>query len=203
MEQRFVCRESIPSPRWREAFPDAECLDATRAVAMASADMQAWVVTQEAEWPALVRHLSQRGAVVSVLSHAPSYGEATRALEAGARGYVHALSPPELLRRVALVTAHQGIWMGPELIAQVVGGAYRALGGQGRLRDDRLEALTQRERDVALAVAEGNSNKAVARRLGITERTVKAHLGAVFRKLEVRDRMQLVLKLSHQEQGVT
>ncbi|MCK2182934.1 response regulator transcription factor [Halomonas getboli] len=203
MEQVFICRDTTLMPRWRDAFPEAACLEAATAVAAATVDMQAWVVIQGAEWPALVRELSSRGAIVSVLSYAPSYREAARALEAGARGYAHALSTPELLHQIALVTAHQGIWVGPELMAQVVGGAYRALGGDQRLNDDVLAPLTQRERDVTIAVAAGNSNKAVARQLGITERTVKAHLGAVFRKLDVRDRMQLVLKLSRQEQGVS
>ena len=46
------------------------------------------------------------------------------------------------------------------------------------------------------AVAEGLTNKVVAARLGITERTVKAHLGAVFEKLGLRDRVQLVLQLA-------
>jgi len=45
-------------------------------------------------------------------------------------------------------------------------------------------------------VAEGKSNKEVARALKISERTVKAHLSAIFEKLGVRDRVQLVLQLS-------
>ncbi|RAH38153.1 DNA-binding response regulator [Halomonas sp. SL1] len=198
MEQRFVCREPAPMPRWREAFPDAQCLDESGAIAAASAEMQAWVVTHVEAWPELVTALSGRGAIVSVLSSAPDSREARRALEAGARGYAHVLSTPELLRQVALVTANQGIWVGPDFMAQVVGGAFRALGGETRLSSGTLSTLTDRERAVALAVAEGNSNKAVARLLGITERTVKAHLGASFRKLGIRDRMQLILKLSQQ-----
>ena len=56
--------------------------------------------------------------------------------------------------------------------------------------------LTTRERLVAEAIAAGKTNKEAARELDITERTVKAHLGAVFDKLGVRDRLQLVLLLS-------
>lgn len=198
MEQHFVCRESVLMARWREAFPEARCVDEPAAIAAASTEMQAWVVTHIEEWPALVSDLSRRGAIVTVLSPAPESRQARRALEAGARGYAHLLSPPEALRQIALVTANQGIWVLPELMAQVVGGAYRALGGAARLSNGALEPLTERERAVALAVAEGNSNKAVGRLLGITERTVKAHLGASFRKLGIRDRMQLILKLSEQ-----
>ena len=58
-----------------------------------------------------------------------------------------------------------------------------------------LSALSEREAQVARAVAQGRSNKEVAEQLFISERTVKAHLGAIFDKLGVRDRVQLVLKL--------
>lgn len=59
-----------------------------------------------------------------------------------------------------------------------------------------LVGLTPRENAVAKAVAAGQSNKEVARQLDITERTVKAHLSAVFTKLGVRDRLHLVLAIS-------
>jgi len=62
--------------------------------------------------------------------------------------------------------------------------------------------LTPRERDVAIEVAHGATNKEVAQRLNITERTVKAHLGAVFEKLGVRDRLQLVLEFKDRVSAV-
>jgi DNA-binding NarL/FixJ family response regulator len=53
--------------------------------------------------------------------------------------------------------------------------------------------LTDREKQVASTLAGGASNKEIARALGITERTVKAHVGAILEKLQVRDRLQLSL----------
>jgi len=53
--------------------------------------------------------------------------------------------------------------------------------------------LTEREIEVARAAASGASNKEIAIRLDITDRTVKAHLGSVFDKLKLRDRLQLSL----------
>ena len=53
--------------------------------------------------------------------------------------------------------------------------------------------LTAREREIALQIGGGSSNKTIAQRLGITERTVKAHLGSAFAKLGVHDRLQLAL----------
>ncbi|RTR06413.1 response regulator transcription factor [Halomonas nitroreducens] len=202
MAQLFVCQGRDEIPRWREAFTEARLIGPEQARAQAVAGDRVWVTSDLEHWSSLVTTLSQRGVILSVLSYAPNSREAFQALGAGARGYAHALSPPELLRQVETVVTHQGIWVWPELLAQVVGGAFRTLGGEAVLQEETLACLTERERAVARAVAEGLSNKAVAKQLEITERTVKAHLGAVFRKLGVRDRMQLILKLSHQEQDV-
>ncbi|HVW64217.1 MAG TPA: response regulator transcription factor [Nitrosospira sp.] len=56
-----------------------------------------------------------------------------------------------------------------------------------------LANLTRREYEIATLVGNGESNKQIARRLDITERTVKAHLTEVFRKLDVADRLKLAL----------
>jgi two-component system NarL family response regulator len=56
-----------------------------------------------------------------------------------------------------------------------------------------LSNLTRREYEIATLVGNGESNKQIARRLAITERTVKAHLTEVFRKLEIADRLKLAL----------
>jgi DNA-binding NarL/FixJ family response regulator len=55
----------------------------------------------------------------------------------------------------------------------------------------RLATLTQRELEVARLIADGASNKEVGRALDISERTVKAHAGAIFEKLGARDRLHL------------
>ena len=55
--------------------------------------------------------------------------------------------------------------------------------------------LTEREREVAQLAAVGDSNLSIALALGITERTVKAHLKAVFEKLDLSDRLQLALRV--------
>ena len=62
--------------------------------------------------------------------------------------------------------------------------------------NDWAAPLTDREREVAATIAAGSSNKEIARQLGITERTVKAHVGAILEKLQVRDRLQLALLMS-------
>ncbi len=73
-----------------------------------------------------------------------------------------------------------------------------ALDETSRASAERLSTLTGREVEVARAVARGSSNKEIARQLGITERTVKAHIGSVFQKLNARDRLHLALIVNGQ-----
>ncbi|MBW8327654.1 MAG: response regulator transcription factor [Thiobacillus sp.] len=120
----------------------------------------------------------------------PEDDQGMAALAAGASGYCSALTLPAVLRQVAGVVEHGGLWVGPQLMRRLMQGlAARAGDTPGPV----LDRLSQRERQVAEAVARGATNKEIARVMGITERTVKAHLSAAYEKLGVRDRMQLSL----------
>ena len=70
-------------------------------------------------------------------------------------------------------------------------------------RDETDRALTEREREVALLVAEGLTNRQVAAHLGISQRTVDGSLHAIFRKLDVRDRGQIAVSLTRRESAAT
>jgi DNA-binding CsgD family transcriptional regulator len=74
------------------------------------------------------------------------------------------------------------------LVAQVATGENSALPGVA-------DGLTQREREVALLVAEGLRSREVAERLGIASQTVKSHLKTIFDKLGVRNRVELARRL--------
>jgi two-component system nitrate/nitrite response regulator NarL len=65
--------------------------------------------------------------------------------------------------------------------------------GRGNMR---LDVLTNREQQVAALVCRGHPNKLIARSLNLAEGTVKVHLHAVFRKLDVRNRTAMIIKLS-------
>jgi DNA-binding NarL/FixJ family response regulator len=64
-----------------------------------------------------------------------------------------------------------------------------------------LRHLTPREHQIALLVGEGACNKEIANRLDIAERTVKAHLTAIFQKLRITDRLRLGLFVAAQNHG--
>ncbi|WP_422101575.1 response regulator transcription factor [Vreelandella sp.] len=199
MKHWFITTDGSLKARWKKAFQNIAPLSANACHQVAKGDL-VWVLTSVHEWPMLVPLLAERGATVVVMSYNPDDREALNALDLGARGYVHTLAASEVLSQVSLVVTNKGVWVGQELLAKVLSGSFKAL--QQRVESDRyqhseyLALLSERERGVALAVARGATNKEVARQLDITERTVKAHMSAIFKKLAVRDRLQLILKLA-------
>jgi DNA-binding NarL/FixJ family response regulator len=114
------------------------------------------------------------------------------ALEAGAAGYLLKDSQPaELARAVRAAHAGEAI-IDPTVAARLV----QAL--SERPPAPALDDLTARERDVLTLIAQGRSNKRIALELGISEKTVKTHVGHVLAKLDVTDRTQAaVLAVRH------
>lgn len=194
---------ALPPPRWSQAFPDGQAGDWTTLRQTLVADDSVWVPALRDDWWVRTAGLLRLrpGCRVIVLSPAPGETEGLQALDAGARGYCHLQAVPTLLREVAQVVGLGGLWVGPELVQRLVDATHGLL--QGRVPPQQpidLSPLSERESQVARAVARGHTNREVAEQLHITERTVKAHLGSVFEKLGVRDRVQLVLQFS-QAQG--
>lgn len=200
MKHWFITMDGNLKARWKKAFPEMVASKPDVFIGKTQPDDVVWLSTTVEEWTELIGAVTAKEAIVVVLSYSPDDREALKSLDLGARGYVHTLAAPEVLKQVALVVTNQGVWVGQELLAKVLGGSFKALQqraeGGSSLNTAQLGGLTDRERGVALAVVRGATNKEVARQLDITERTVKAHLSAIFKKLAVRDRLQLILKLA-------
>lgn len=193
MQHLFFSPLEIHSPRWLQAFPAALVSDT---VPVATADDMVWLLLRDELSFIQIQCLSAAGARVVAMTAIENPQEARLALEAGASGYVHYLAIPQVLEQVAQVVVAGGMWLGADLMRQLVLATARILPPAATPAAD-LSLLTSREKAVAELVAAGKSNKEVARDLDITERTVKAHLGAAFEKLRVRDRLQLVLMFSN------
>jgi len=189
---RFFSPADIISPRWLQAFPAAQISAASPA---ANVDDIVWLLLRDELSFIQIQSLSAVGAHVIAMTMIENPQEARRALEVGASGYVHYLAAAQVLEQVAQVVTAGGMWLGADLMRQLVLATARILPAVPIPKVD-LSLLTSREKAVAELVAAGKSNKEVARLLDITERTVKAHLGAAFEKLQVRDRLQLVLMFS-------
>ena len=193
MQHRFFAPAHITSSRWLQAFPAAQISDAAP---VATSDDIVWLLLRDELSFIQIKTLSALGTRVIAMTAIETPQEARDALEAGASGYVHYLAIPQVLEQVAQVVAAGGMWLGAELMRQLVLATARILPAAEAPKVD-LSLLTSREKAVAELVAAGKSNKEVARDLDITERTVKAHLGSAFEKLKVRDRLQLVLVLAN------
>lgn len=193
----FVTARSEPIPRWLEAFPDAVLIldaDSARVDLIPLADasvlwLHATAAPAVAAWVGAV-HAAAPAVPIVVLSNVPEDEQGMAALAAGASGYCSALTLPAVLRQVAGVVEHGGLWVGPQLMRRLMQGLAAR---QVEASEPALATLSVRERQIAEAVARGASNKEIARVMGITERTVKAHLTAAYDKLGVRDRIQLSL----------
>ena len=132
------------------------------------------------------RRIAERepGVQVVVLTSFMDRDRIVDALGAGAIGYLLKDAEPDELIRGIEAAARGESPLDPR--------AARAMLSATRTPDP-LDALTEREREVLALVAEGLPNKQIARRLEITEKTVKAHLTSVFRAIGVTDRMQAAL----------
>jgi len=132
------------------------------------------------------------GALVMVLSDRPSFAEGMRLLPLGIRGYSNTYTHSEHLEQ-ALATIRSGnVWLYPEFMQQLIASAGIPAAPE---KPDLLAPLTLRERETALLVSQGRSNKEIAAQLGITERTVKQHLSNIYVKLDVGDRFALAMLL--------
>ncbi|MCM2429215.1 response regulator [Streptomyces sp. RKAG337] len=109
------------------------------------------------------------------------------ALRAGAAGYVYKDVDPEALAG-AIRSVHAGhVLLQPEVADALLSQEFPT-GGQGR-----GNALTEREREVLTLIADGRSNREIARALVLSEKTVKTHVSNILMKLDVSDRTQAAL----------
>jgi two-component system nitrate/nitrite response regulator NarL len=113
------------------------------------------------------------------------------ALEAGARGYIlKGIGAAELLRTVHAV--HQGeSYVSPQLAARLLTTMRNR--PPAPAVEDPLPSLTKREEQILDAVANGRTNKEVAKQLNISEKTVKHYMTNIMHKLQVRNRVEAAL----------
>ena len=129
-----------------------------------------------------------------VLVDVPDERQGVGFIRSGILGYANALIMPDILREAIKVIELGEIWVSKRLLEWMVNhcsdierqpkdmGSYLA-----------LETLTPSEKHVIECLVEGNNNKEIARKLNITERTVKAHLTSIYSKTGVKDRLHRAL----------
>ncbi|MQY14116.1 Response regulator protein VraR [Streptomyces sp. RB5] len=127
---------------------------------------------------------------VIVLTTFHADAQVLRALRAGAAGFVLKDTPPaEIVDAVRRIAAGDPV-LSPAVTRRLMAHAATAPRPAAR---DRLGALSDRERDVALAVGRGHSNAEIAASLHLSVPTVKTHVSRVMAKLSLNNRVQLAL----------
>jgi DNA-binding NarL/FixJ family response regulator len=124
------------------------------------------------------------GVAVVVLTSFSDRARILGALDAGAAGYLLKDAEPAELEKALAAAARGDAPLDPKAARELL---------SARGPSAPASELSEREREVLVMVAEGLPNKLIARRLGISEKTVKAHLTSVFRTIGVADRTQAAL----------
>lgn len=187
----------------KEGFPDAEVVEAESAataleilrkgggdpdmalvdVRMPDLDGLELLRAIKAEWPDIPVIM------ISTYENAPYV---KRALADGAAGYLlKDATPEDLSQAINVAMSGSGNVLSPRVIQNLFEDQESAgAGGTGRRNE---YSLTQREHDILALLAEGRSNRDIAGGLYLSEKTVKAHLAAIFRKLGVTNRTQAAM----------
>ena len=123
------------------------------------------------------------------------------ALVNGAAGYCDESVPPKLLLHAVTSILQGDTWIQRHLVPRVIDtlvkmksdDTYASISSKYIESSSLLSTLSSREKEVAYMIRDGKSNKTIANSLNISERTVKAHLTSIFKKLKISDRLHLAL----------
>lgn len=126
------------------------------------------------------------------LSNTPTNLEGCKLLRTGYKSYLHSLSNYQILKSAVESVVTGNIYLYPELMQFLVAQVGTT---QENKKDKNLDILTPKEIEVLNLVAKGYSNSKISKELDIAEVTVKKHIGSMFQKLDVKDRLSLALIL--------
>lgn len=126
-----------------------------------------------------------------IFSDRPEESEGLELLHLGVHGYGNTFMSSKLLRQLIEVVEHGEVWVGWTLLQRLM----RRGDVPQRTPAEKAawNSLSDREKEIVAFVVGGLENRVIGNRLGITERTVKAHVSAVLRKLGLKDRTQLLI----------
>jgi DNA-binding NarL/FixJ family response regulator len=134
---------------------------------------------------------------ILLLSDRPNEEEGLTFIKLGISGYANTYISPARLTEAVNVISHGAVWLGQKVMQRLILDTYARAKEKAVINsEEKLGRLTKREREIAELVAQGQSNLEVAANLGITERTVKAHLSSVYEKTKTRSRLNLALLIN-------
>ena len=165
--------------------------------------LDAQLINEENQIPLICQHIKK----VIIVGEELSPSQQIQFIYEGACGYSDTLIDKQLIARTIESVLKNEIWLKRELIPLMLKGI---MAKQSFLEHEKplenksfqsISILTQREIEVAEHVYNGEENVSISEKLNISNRTVKAHLSAIFRKLNVQGRFQLVIFLKNLQIG--
>ncbi|QKZ06289.1 MULTISPECIES: response regulator transcription factor ErdR [Pseudomonas] len=181
----------------------------TRLVEVATiAELEAQLATK-ADWDLVLLDLNMPGAYgfsglvllrgqypqvpVVMVSAQEEAAVVVRAREFGASGFIPKSSPLEVIQEAVRTVLEGEVWWPPQAFEAV------SVSAEAKAASEGLASLTPQQFRVLTMVCEGLLNKQIAYELSVSEATIKAHVTAIFRKLNVRTRTQAALLLQQLE----
>jgi two-component system nitrate/nitrite response regulator NarL len=121
---------------------------------------------------------------------APKVVHGAYLIKKGFRSYLGKDTPRVLIAQAIKTVLEDNLWLYPELMNYIIKNIHIE---QENPNDNLFESLTQKEIEVTHYIAQGLSNREIAQKMDIQLVTVKKHLGSVFGKLNVKDRLSLAI----------
>ncbi|VAW49292.1 hypothetical protein MNBD_GAMMA03-317 [hydrothermal vent metagenome] len=147
-------------------------------------------ISQKANLEA-ISQLCQKKFEILAFSNTPTNAEGLFLFKNGIKGYLNTYATVEIIQQALNAIQAGNIWLGQDIMQAMIG----QLGQTPIKTNEWQNLLTYRENQVVQQVLNKKSNREIAAKLNITERTVKSHLHNIFRKLHVSDRLDLALKI--------
>ena len=187
----------------RECFPEADVVEtasAGEAIATMESDSIDLALVDvrmpDTDGLELLHTLRTRwdGTPVIMLTTFDHANYVRRALAEGAAGYLlKDATPDDLQQAIKVAISGGGNVLSPRVIQNLFESMDESSGDDGQPNRRPASSLTQRETDILALLSEGRSNRDISRALFLSEKTVKAHLAAIFRKLGVTNRTQAAM----------
>lgn len=191
----FVSNNNLMPDGFRLAFSDSQHLKAEKIATLQYEPEVIWLhlssQTNIAQQIAEVKQAFPNVKIVA-MSNVPSDLEALACFSVSVRGYCNVHSGTQVLLNISNVVVQGGIWIGESIMQKLLTMPSNVVTATNQ--NTTWDApLTTREKEVANELVCGASNKEIAEKMSITERTVKAHVGSVLEKLQLRNRLQIAL----------
>lgn len=140
---------------------------------------------------------------IVIMARVPDEREEISAIIFGAKAYCSFNIELTILPKVIKTVMENELWVDRKFVTRLLSeieDITHAKHQEAKHLDKGIATMTPRECEIASLVATGSSNRKIAEQLSISERTVKAHLGVIFRKIGITDRLQLALYMNRHQQ---